>query len=142
MVNPGEISDAEERAGIARARRSYILNRMVRGGLGALGPTFDSCKANREPYSTLFCISDTYLDTFFMGLGPSARLFLLHFIKSELEVGRYHPRNDHTGSRSSMRVSERGSGAPFSCMDNMQGSRQDLGPQPCAIFKPGPLNAH
>lgn len=119
-----------------------MLNRTVRGGLGASGPTLDRCKANKEPYSTLFLINDIYLDTFFMGPEPSAGLFLLHFIKSELEVGRCHPRDDHTGSRPSMRVSERGSGTPFSCTDYMQGSRSDVGPQPCAIFKPGPLNTH
>lgn len=41
-----------------------------------------------------------------MGPEPSTRLFLLHFVKSELEAGRCHPRDDYTGSRPSMRVSE------------------------------------
>lgn len=70
------------------------------------GPTLDHCKANKEPYSTLFCINDIYLDTLFMGPEPSSRWFLLHFVKSELEAGRCHPRDDHMGSGPSMRVSE------------------------------------
>lgn len=44
----------------------------------------------------LFLINAIYLGIFYMGAAHSARLFILHLVKSELEAGRRHPRDDHS----------------------------------------------
>lgn len=52
----------------------------------------------------LFLINAICLGIFYMGAEHSARLFILHLVKSELEAGRGRPRDDHK----CMRVSECG----------------------------------